>query len=69
MAKYKVVEVAESGISVIFLGSSSVPLQMLEMELNKQAAEGWALDFQVVEKKRFLLFWSVDRVILTFRKD
>ncbi len=69
MAKYKVVEVAESGISVIFLGSSSVPLQMLEMELNKQAAEGWVLDFQVVEKKRFLLFWSVDRVILTFRKD
>lgn len=69
MAKYKVVEVAESGISVIFLGSSSIPLPRVELELNKQAAEGWALDFQVLEKKRFLLFWSVDRLILTFRKD
>lgn len=69
MAKYKVVEVAESGLSVIFLGSSSIPLQKVEMELNKQGAEGWELAFQVVEKKRFLLFWSVDRLILSFRKD
>lgn len=69
MAKYKVVEVAESGLSVVFLGSSSIPLQKVEMELNRAGAEGWTLVFQVVEKKRFLLFWSVDRLILTFSKD
>lgn len=69
MPQYKVTEVAESGLSVIFLGSSSIPLQRMEMEINNQAAQGWVLDFQVMEKKRFLLFWSIDRVILTFRKD
>lgn len=66
---YKVVEVAESGISVIFLGSSSVPLQKVEMELNRMESQGWKLAFQVVEKKRFLLFWSVDRIILTFHRE
>lgn len=66
---YKVIEVAESGVSVIFLGSSSVPLQKVEMELNRMESQGWKLAFQVVEKKRFLLFWSVDRIILTFHRE
>lgn len=69
MAKYKVTEIAESGLSVVFLGASSLPLQRVELEINKEAADGWVMDFQVIEKKRFLLFWSVDRLILTFRKD
>lgn len=69
MAKYKVVEVAESGVSVIFLGASSLPLQKVEMELNKMSAQGWSLAFQVMEKKRFLLFWNIDRMVLTFQKE
>lgn len=66
---YKVSEVSESGISVIFLGASSVPIQKVEMELNRMESQGWKLAFQVVEKKRFMLFWSVDRVILTFHRE
>jgi Domain of unknown function (DUF4177) len=69
MAKYKVIEVAESGVSVIFLGASSLPLQKVEMELNKMSAQGWSLAFQVMEKKRFLLFWNIDRMVLTFQKE
>lgn len=68
MAQYKVVEVAESGLSVIFLGASSLPLEKVQMELNKMAAQGWSLAFQVMEKKRFMLFWNIDRIILTFHK-
>jgi hypothetical protein len=66
---YKVVEVSESGISVIFLGASSVPLQKVEMELNRMESQGWKLAFQVLEKKRFLLFWSVDRILMTFHRE
>lgn len=68
MATYKVIEVMESGISVIFLGASSLPLQKVEMELNRMSSQGWSLAFQVMEKKRYLLFWNVDRMILTFMK-
>ena len=66
---YRVVEIREGGISVIFLGSNSLPLEKLETELNDMAAQGWRLVFQVIEKKRFLLFWNVDRLVLTFAKD
>lgn len=69
MASYKMVEVSESGISVIFLGSASVPIQKAEMELNRMASQGWKLVFQVIEKKRFLLFWNIDRLVMTFHKD
>lgn len=68
MAQYKVIEVAESGLSVIFLGASSLPLQKVEMELNRMSSQGWSLAFQVMEKKRFLLFWNIDRMVLTFQK-
>jgi hypothetical protein len=53
---------------VIFLGASSLPLQKVEMELNRMSSQGWSLAFQVMEKKRYLLFWNVDRMILTFMK-
>jgi hypothetical protein len=69
MSSYKVIDVSESGISVIFLGSASVPIQRVEMEINKLAAQGWKLVFQVVEAKRFLLFWKVDRMIMTFHRE
>lgn len=68
MAQYKMIEVSESGLSVIFLGASTLPLQKAEMAINKMAAQGWTMAFQVMEKKRFMLFWMVDRLIITFSK-
>ncbi|HEX7047307.1 MAG TPA: DUF4177 domain-containing protein [Gammaproteobacteria bacterium] len=64
--EYKIVVVTEGGCGTIFLGSSGLPLQKLEMELNQQAADGWNVVFQVLEKKRFWLFWSREAVIVTF---
>ena len=48
-----------------FLGASGVPIQKMEAELNKQAQDGWQLAFQIVEQKRFLLFWKREAVIIT----
>ena len=65
-SEYKVINVIEGGLGTIFLGASSIPIAKMETAMNKEAAEGWQVVFQVVEKKRFLLFWKREAVIITF---
>jgi len=38
----------------------------MEVTINELASEGWQVVFQVIEKKRYLLFWSREAVIITF---
>jgi len=64
-SEYKVVHVVEGGCGTVLLGSSGLPLQRLEADLNKYAQEGWQVVFQVIEQKRFMLFWTREAVILT----
>jgi len=63
--EYKVLHVVEGGCGTIFLGASGLPLKKLEAVLNESAAEKWEVVFQVIEKKRFLLFWSREAVVIT----
>jgi hypothetical protein len=63
--EYKIIHVAEGGCGTVFLGSSGLPLKKLEATLNEEAANGWNVVFQVLENKRFMLFWSREAVILT----
>ncbi len=63
--EYKVVYVAEGGFGTIVLGASGIPIKRLEMVLNREAADGWTLVFQIVEQKRYMLFWKREAVILT----
>ena len=37
--------------------------------MNKYGAEGWSMCFQMIEKKRFLLFWQREAVIITFEYE
>lgn len=67
-SEYKVVYVAEGGIGTIFLGASGIPIKRLEETLNKAAEDGWTLLFQVVEQKRYMLFWKREAVILTLAR-
>lgn len=64
-SEYKVVIVSEGALGTVFLGASSLPVAKLEAALNKFAGEGWQLTFQVIEKRRFLLFWTRETVVLT----
>ncbi|HNP26763.1 MAG TPA: DUF4177 domain-containing protein, partial [Nitrosomonas sp.] len=52
-SEYKILHIAEGGLGTIFLGASGLPLKKLETILNKEAADGWQLVFQLVEQKRF----------------
>ncbi|MPY21187.1 DUF4177 domain-containing protein [Shewanella psychropiezotolerans] len=67
--EYKVVHIVEGGCGTIFLGSSGLPLKKMEATLNEQAAEGWQVVFQVIERKRFWLFWSREAVIVTLGRN
>lgn len=63
--EYKVVYIVEGGCGTILLGSSGLPLKRIETELNALAAEGWQVVFQVLEQKRFWLFWKREAMIVT----
>ena len=64
--EYKVVFVAEGGCGTILLGASGLPIQKLEATINEHAAQGWQVVFQVIENKRFLLFWTREAMVITF---
>ncbi|NUY56918.1 DUF4177 domain-containing protein [Salinivibrio sp. EAGSL] len=63
--EYKVVHIVEGGCGTLLLGSSGLPLQRLEAELNQYAQDDWQVVFQVIEKKRYMLFWQREAVIVT----
>lgn len=63
--EYKVINVLEGGLGTIFLGASSIPIVKMEAAINKEAADGWQVIFQIVEQKRLLLFWKREAVVIT----
>ncbi|NTS77637.1 DUF4177 domain-containing protein [Catenovulum sp. SM1970] len=67
--EYKVIHVMEGGCGTLLLGSSGLPIKKLEATLNEEAAHGWQLVFQVIENKRFLLFWTRETVIITLGRS
>ena len=67
--EYKIIHVAEGGCGTLLLGSSGLPLKKLESTLNAEAANGWQLVFQIIENKRFFLFWTREAVIITLGRN
>ena len=67
--EYKVVHVVEGGCGTLLLGSSGLPLKKLEATLNEAAEHGWQVVFQVIENKRFMLFWQREAIIVTFGRN
>lgn len=65
-SKYKVMVIEESGLSTLLVGAAKLPLSKIESVLNQQARQGWQVVFQIVEERRFLLFWTREAMIVTF---
>lgn len=63
--EYKIIYTVEGGCGTIVFGASGLPIKKLETELNRHAADGWQVVFQVLEQKRFWLFWQREAVITT----
>ncbi len=66
--EYKVIYVTEGSCGTLVLGSSGLPIQRIEAELNAHAADGWQMVFQTLENKRFLLFWTREAAIITLAR-
>lgn len=64
-SQYKVISIEEGGLSTLFLGSAKLPLRKIERILNQEAKQGWQVAFQIVESRRFLLFWTRESMIVT----
>ncbi len=69
MKTYKIETVSESGLSTILLNSGKIPEKKVETLLNTLSQQGWEMVFMVVEKRRFLLLWERETVIITFAKQ
>lgn len=67
-SQYKVQVIEESGLSTLLVGSAKLPLSKVEKVLNENARNGWQVVFQIVESRRFLLFWTREAMIVTFGK-
>jgi len=67
--KYKVIQISEGFWSTLLFGSSKVPINKMEIELNTLGNDGWQVVFQLIEKKRMLLFWVRESVIITLEKS
>ena len=63
--EYKVIYVVEGGCGTLILGSSGIPVKKMETELNKLSSSCWKVVFQVIEQKRFFLFWKREAVVIT----
>jgi len=64
-SQYKVLAISEGALGTLFLGRSSIPLQQMEAALNREGTKGWQVVFQVVEQRRFCLFWERESIIIT----
>ena len=63
--EYRVIRIAEGGCGTILLGSSIISLSTIELVLNREVQQGWQVVFQIIESKRFLLFWEREAMIVT----
>jgi len=67
--KYKVIQISEGFWGTILLGSSKIPIIKMQIKLNELGYQGWQVVFQLIEKKRMLLFWVRESVIITLEKS
>ena len=67
--QYKVEVVKEGALGTLFLGASKMPIRKMEEVMNQYGADGWNMDFMVIEKHRMLLFWQREAAIITFSKE
>ena len=67
--EYKVISIEEGAIGTLFLGSSKIPLAKMNKVFLDLGQEGWSVDFQLIEQKRMLLFWTRESVIVTLSRE
>lgn len=66
--QFKIEIVCEGTLSSMFLGSAKLPIKEMENVLNRYGADGWEMQFMIIEKRRMLLLWAREAAVITFSK-
>lgn len=67
--EYKVEIVQEGTVGTLLFGASKVPVAKMEKILNHYGKEGWDVSFMILERRRTLLFWVKEVVVITFTRQ
>lgn len=67
--EFKIEIVKEGAIGTMFLGASKLPLKKMETVMNSYGAQGWEMNFMVIERHRMLLFWVREAAVITFSRE
>ena len=49
--------------------SNIVQTTKIEETMNRFGLQGWEVVFQVIEKRRMLLFWNREAMVITFSRE
>lgn len=66
--EYKVIDVADGGISSFLLGEGRIETNVLQAYINAMAAEGWRLVFMVKVMQRHLIVTDRETLMITFER-
>ena len=66
---YQIDRISEGTFATILLGSSTINTNKMQDAINRRAAQGYRLVFQVIEKKRTLIFWKRESLILSYERE
>ncbi|WP_373501077.1 DUF4177 domain-containing protein [Desulfococcus sp.] len=67
--EFKIEIVREGAIGTMILGASKLPVKKMEEVMNRYGAEGWEMNFMVLEQHRMLLFWAREAAVITFSRE
>ncbi len=66
--EYRVEIVVEGVLGSLLFGASKLPIEKMEERMNVLGRQGWEVTFMVIEKKRLLLFWEREAVVITYSR-
>lgn len=66
--EYKVIDVADGGISSLLLGEGRIETEVLEAYINAMASDGWRLIFMTKVMQRHLLISDRETLMITFER-
>jgi hypothetical protein len=66
--EYKVIDVADGGISSLLLGEGRIETNVLQAYINAQASEGWRMVFMEKVMQRHLVISDRETLMITFER-
>ena len=67
--EYMVEIIKEGALWSILFGQGKLQFKKMVRVMNDYGEKGWNVTFQLIERRRFLFFWSREAAIITFTRS